>query len=80
MAQGLHSLLKLEMPYVLLHHVGHGHAQAGGEILHRHLVLLFRVLKKVRQAISESLRVSRRIEFDGEFLALRHLPEVGDIG
>jgi hypothetical protein len=79
-AQRLHALLKLKMPYVLLHHIRHGHAQARGEILHRHPVLLFRVLKEVRQAIGESLRISRRIEFNGEFLALRHLPEVGNIG
>lgn len=68
------------MPYVLLHHIGHGHAQARGEILHRHPVLLFRVLKEVRQAVGESLRISRRIKLNGEFLALRHLPEVGNIG
>lgn len=79
-AQRLHSLLKLEMPYVLLHHVGHGHAQARGEILHRHPVLLFRVLKKVRQAIGQALGISRRIKFDGQFFPLRHLPEIGNIG
>jgi hypothetical protein len=73
-------LLKLEMPYVLLDHIGHGHAQARGEILHRHPVLLFRVLQEVRQAIGESLRISRGIKLDGEFFALRHLPEVSNIG
>jgi hypothetical protein len=78
--QGLHALLQLEMPYVLLHYIGHGHAQARGEILHRHPVLFFRVLQEVRQAIGESLRISGRVKFDGEFLALRHLPEVGNIG
>jgi hypothetical protein len=79
-AQRLHSLLKLEMPYVLLHHIGHGHAQARGEILHRHPVLLFRVLKEVRHAIGESLSISRGIKLNGEFFALRHLPEVSNIG
>jgi len=68
------------MPYVLLHYIRHGHAQACGKVLHRHPVLLFRVLKEVHQAIGEPLRISRRIEFDGEFLALRHLPEIGNIG
>jgi len=43
-------------------------------------MLFFRVLKEVRQAIGESLCIPRRIEFDGQFFALRHLPEVGNIG
>jgi len=80
MFERLNSLLKLEVPQIFLHHVGHGHAQARGEILHRHPVLLFGVLKEVRQAIGESLGISRRIKLDGEFFALRHLPEVGNIG
>ncbi len=67
------------MPYVFLHDVGHGHAQGRREILHGHLVLLLRVLKKVRQAISQSLSFSGRIKFDGEFFPLRHLPEIRNI-
>jgi hypothetical protein len=43
-------------------------------------VLLFRILKKVPQAIGQSLRISRRIEFDRKFFALRHLPEIGNVG
>jgi hypothetical protein len=68
------------MPYVLLHHVRHGHAQAGREILHRHPVLLFCVLKKVRQAIGQARGISRRIKFDREFFPLSHLPEISNIG
>ena len=67
------------MPYVFLHHVRHRHAQARREILHRHPVLLFRVLKKIRQAIGQSLRSSRWIKFDGEFFALCHLPEIRNV-
>lgn len=68
------------MPYVLLHHIRHGHAQARGEILHGHPVLFFRVLQKVPQAIGKSLGISRRIKFDGEFFTLRHLAKIGDVG
>jgi len=50
-AQSLDALLNLEVPEILLHDVGHGHAQRGRKILGRHGLLLFRVLQKLHQAI-----------------------------
>lgn len=64
-AQSLHALLQLEMAYVLLYDIGHGHAQGGREILHRHLLLLVRVLKKRKQAVGQSDSIARGIEIDG---------------
>jgi hypothetical protein len=78
--QGLNSLLQFEMPQVLLHNVWHSHAQASGKILHRHLLLLGRILQKIKQAFGQSLRIPRgRIKLDRQFLGLRHLPEVCDV-
>jgi hypothetical protein len=78
-SQGLNALLQFEVPKILLHDIGHGHAQPGREILSRHRLLLFEILQEPDQAVRKPLRVSRRIEFDGQLLALRHLPEVGQV-
>lgn len=47
MSQGLHPLLQLEVPEILLNHVRHRHAQGGGEILDGHPALLVVVLKQL---------------------------------
>jgi hypothetical protein len=73
-------LLKLEVAKILLHDVRHGHAQRRSEILCRHALLLLRILQQIDQAISKALRVSRRIKLKRQFLSLRHLPEVRQIG
>lgn len=36
-------------------------------------------MQQLNEAFREPLRVSRRIEFDGQLFALRHLPEVRQI-
>jgi hypothetical protein len=73
-------LLKLEVSQILLHDIRHGHAQASGEILHRHPLLFLRILQKLKEAICQSFGISRRIKFDREFFALCHLPEIRDVG
>jgi hypothetical protein len=61
----LNPLLKLEVAKILLHDIGHGHAQAGREILRGHRLLFSGVLQQLDQAVREPLRVSWRIELDG---------------
>jgi hypothetical protein len=68
------------VPQVFLYDVGHRHAQRGRKILGCHALLLLAVLQKIDQAIRESLRVSRRMEFNSEFFAHSHLPEVRKVG
>lgn len=68
------------MSQILLHHIGHSHAESSGEVLDRHSLLLFAVLQKVEQAARKSLGISWWVKFDGQFLALCHLPEIGDVG
>ncbi len=75
----LHSLLELEVAKILLNDIGHGHAQPGGEILGRHRALLVGILQELNQAICQPAGVSGWVEFDGQFFALRHLPEVWQI-
>ncbi len=67
------------MAKILLNDIGHGHAKTRGEILRRQGSLLPGVLQQVNHAVRKPLRVSRRIEFDGQLFALRHLPEVRQI-
>jgi hypothetical protein len=67
------------MAKILLHDIGHGHAKTRGEILRRQGSLLPGVLQQLNNAVRKPLRVSRRIEFDGQLFALRHLPEVRQI-
>ena len=38
------------------------------------------MLEQLDEAVGKALGISRRIKVDGEFLALRHLPEVREIG
>jgi hypothetical protein len=68
------------MAEILLHNVRHGHAKRRSEVLRRHLLLFFRVLKKSDQAIRQVLSISRLIEVDRQILSLRHLTEVFDVG
>lgn len=78
-SERLHSLLKLEVAKIFLNDIGHGHAQPGGKVLCRHCALLVGILQELDQAVCQPACVSGRIEFDGQFLALRHLPEVWQI-
>jgi len=71
--------LQLEVAKILLNDIGHGHAKTRGEILRRQGSLLPGVLQQVNHAVRKPLRVSRRIEFDGQLFPLRHLPEVRQI-
>jgi hypothetical protein len=73
-------LLQLEVAKILLHDVGHGHAEGGSEVLGGHLLLLFRILEKSDQAICQVLIIPRLIELDRELLSFRHLAEVWDVG
>jgi hypothetical protein len=73
-------LLKFEVPQVFLHDIGHSHPQPSREVLHRHPVLLLRVLEKIKQAVCQSLGISRGVELNCQLFALGHLPEIGDIG
>jgi len=43
--EGLNSLLKLEVAEILLHDIGHGHAQPGREIPRGHRLLFPGILK-----------------------------------
>jgi hypothetical protein len=79
MFERLNSLLKLEVPQIFLHDVGHGHAQRRGEVLCRHGVLFVRILQQPRQAIRQSFCIPRRIELYRQFFTLCHLPEVRKI-
>lgn len=67
------------MAKIFLHDVGHRHAQSGREILGRHQLLPVGILQQVDNALGEALSTSRGIELYGEFLGLRHLPEIGQI-
>jgi len=42
------TLLQLEMSEIFLYDVGHGHAQCGGKVLHRHRVLFFGICQKAK--------------------------------
>jgi hypothetical protein len=63
-----------------VHHVGHGHAQRGGEVLRCHGLLFRRILEELDQAIGQSLGVARRVELNRQILILRHLAKVLEIG
>jgi hypothetical protein len=63
-SQSLNALLQFEVPKILLHDVGHGHAQPGREILSRHGVLLLGILQELDEAVRKPLCVSRWIELD----------------
>lgn len=68
------------MPQIFLHDIGHGHAECSREVLHCHPLLPFRILQKFVEAIRQTLRISRWVELERQFFALRHLPEVSQIG
>jgi hypothetical protein len=73
-------LLELEVAKIFLHHIGHCHAQRGGEILRGHELQLLRVFQQLDQTVRQALSIPGRVELDGEILALRHLAEVRKIG
>lgn len=68
------------MAQIFLHNRGHGHAQGGGKILHRHGFLFFRVGQQANQAASQILGVTGLIKLDGEVLAVSHLTKIAEIG
>jgi hypothetical protein len=67
------------MAKILLHHVGHRHPQASGEILHCHGTLFVRVLQELDYALCKSLSMTRRIELNCQLFTLCHLPEIGQV-
>jgi hypothetical protein len=75
----LNSLLKLEVPQILLHHVGHRHAQCGREVLRCHRVLFFWIFEQAMQAVSQSFSIPWRIELYRQFFTLCHLAKIWKI-
>jgi hypothetical protein len=73
-------LLQFEVAEIFLNDVGHGHTKRRSEVLGCHLLLLLRILEKPDQAIRQVLSISRLIKLDREFLSLRHLTEVFNVG
>ena len=71
--------MNLKVPQILLHDIGHRHAQRGRKILRRHALVPFRILQQVLQAVGQTLSISRREEFNGQLFRLRHLAEVPEI-
>ena len=67
------------MPQILQHDGRHRHTQGSGKILHCHRLLLFLVSKEIDEASRQILRISRLVELDGEFFAIRHLTEISQV-
>ncbi len=63
--QGRCTLLQLKVAQILPHDCGHGHAQRGIEIFHRHGALLFFILKVPGQATGQIAGIARLVEVDG---------------
>jgi hypothetical protein len=78
--QSFRSLLQFELTEILLHDVGHGHAQRGGKIALRHCLLFFGILQKPDQAAGQICRISRLIELNRQFFSIAHLAEIRQIG
>lgn len=72
-------MLKFEMAQVLLDDRGHRHAQRGGEIVHRHGLLLFRVGKQADQQAGKIFRVTGLVKFHGKVFAVAHLAKVRQV-
>lgn len=68
------------MAQIFLDDIRHRHTQGCGKILSCHALLLFRILQQFLQAVGEALGVACWEEFNRQFLALRHLAEVCEIG
>jgi hypothetical protein len=68
------------MAQVLEHNRGHGHAQRGGEVLHRHRLLLVRIGQEIDQPLSQVLRAAGFIKLNGQFFAVGHLAEICKVG
>jgi hypothetical protein len=71
--------LQFELTQVLLHDVGHCHAQSSRKVLRRHGLLRLAILEHGDERIRQSLRIPRRIELDCEVLAVRHLAEIDEV-
>ncbi len=67
------------MSKILLHDIGHSHAQPRRKVLRRHCLLFPGILQQLNHTIREPLHVTRRIEFDRQFLPLCHLPKVHQV-
>jgi hypothetical protein len=78
-SQSLCALLQFELAKILLHDGRHGHAQGGGKILDRHRLLFGRILEESDETIGQSLTVCSLMKLNRQFLAIRHLPEVGQV-
>jgi len=72
-------LLKLKVPEIFLHDVGHCHAQRRREVLLCHRPLFFGILKELGQAVRKASCISGRIKLNRQVLALCHLPEVAQV-
>jgi hypothetical protein len=80
LAQSFGSLLQLKVAQILEHDRRHGHAQRGGEILHRHRLLLLRVGQEIDQPLRQILRTAGFIKLNGKLFAVSHLTEVRQVG
>jgi hypothetical protein len=68
------------MAEILLHSIGHGHAQGSGKVSLGHRLLFFGIFQKSNQAVGQVSCISWAIEFNGELFAIRHFAKVGEIG
>lgn len=78
--EGFGALFQFKMPQIFLNDGGHGHAKGGGEILHRHCLLLFLVVQQTKQAIGQVLRIARPVKLDRQFFDIRHLAKISEVG
>jgi hypothetical protein len=67
------------MPQVLEHNGRHGHAQSGGEVLHRHRLLLLGVGEEIDQPLCQVLRAAGFIKLNGQVFAVGHLAEIRQV-
>jgi hypothetical protein len=77
--QRLHSLLQFEMPQILLHHVGHSHAQRSRKILCRQALQFSWIPQQADQALGKTFCTSRRIKFDRQLFPNSHLAKIGNV-
>jgi hypothetical protein len=72
-------LLQFELADIFLHDVRHSHSQSRRIILRCHRLLLLLVRQKPNQAVRQLQSISRLEKIYGQFFAIRHLAEVGQI-
>jgi hypothetical protein len=68
------------MAQVLEHDGGHGHAQRGREILHRHRLLLVGIGQEIDQPLRQVLRAAGFIKLNRQLFAVGHLAKICQIG